>query len=208
MSIDRLKKYLAKYARKMAQDGLTIGSSGNLSARLGGKFYIKATGRPFEEIKSSDFVGLSVDRPDVKGLRKTPSCEYRLHATCYGNRPDIKAVFHTHPFFAAVAFSQGVCNKPVTMEFAAYIGRDITSIEFIAPGSLELARALKIASRKHNCIIMKKHGIITLGKTMQDAYLKNLIIEREAKAQTIRRLLRMKGACFTRREMAMLAGAV
>ena len=208
MSADKLKKDLARYARKMAQDGLTIGASGNLSAKVGGKFYIKAAGKFFENLKNQDFVCLDINNPDTKGLKIMPSCEYRLHAACYSKRPDIKAVFHTHPFFATIAFLKGLWDETVTMEFAAYIGNAITCIEFIAPGSSELARALKAASRRHDCIIMKKHGIITLGKTLQDAYVKNLIVEREAKAQIIRKLLQLKGACFSRKEIAMLVNAV
>lgn len=208
MSIDKLKRELARYARKMAQDGLTIGASGNISARHGRKFYIKASGRPFEDIKSTDFIGLDIDNPEVKSAGKMPSCEYRLHAACYKKRPDIKAVFHTHPFFAAMAFSKSIQPKPVTMEFAAYISRNIKAIEFCPPGTRKLAMEVGQACKSHDCIIMKKHGIITLGKTTQDAYLKNLIIEREARARIIVKLLRIKGACFSCKEIAMLADAV
>jgi L-fuculose-phosphate aldolase len=208
MSVDKLRKELVRYARKMAQDGLTIGASGNISARHGGKFYIKASGRSFENIKRSDFIGLDIGRPDIRGLKKLPSCEYKLHAVCYKERPDVKAIFHTHPFFALRAFSKSVWVKPVTMEFAAYISNTVKIIEFIPPGSPELARAVKAACCKHDCILMKKHGIITLGRTMQDAYLKNLIVEREAKACIIMKLLRVKGACFNRKEIGMLVDAV
>ena len=208
MSVYKLKKDLAKYARKMAQEGLTIGASGNVSARCGRKFYIKAAGKSFENLKERDFVCLDIDSPDIKGLKTKPSCEYKLHAACYSSRPDIKAIFHIHPFCATIAFSKGVCSKPVTMEFAAYIAAAITSVEFIPPGSHRLAQALKAACSDNDCIIMKKHGIIALGKTMHDAYVKNLIIEREAKAQIIGKLLQIKGAGFSRREMAMLVDAV
>ena len=208
MNVDKLKKELVRYARKMAQEGLTIGASGNISARCGRKFYIKAAGKSFENLKELDFVCLDINSPNIKGLKIMPSCEYRLHAACYSNRPDIKAIFHIHPFFAAIAFSKGVCSKPVTMEFAAYISNSITSIEFIPPGSYKLARALETACSEHDCIIMKKHGIITLGETMQDAYMQNLMIEREAKAQIIKKLLQIKGACFTSKEVAMLVNAV
>jgi L-fuculose-phosphate aldolase len=208
MSIDKLKRKLAEYARKMAQDGLTIGVSGNLSARRGGKFYIKAGGRAFENIKGPDFIGLSIENPCIKDIKKKPSCEYRMHAACYKKRPDIKAVFHTHPFFTMMAFSKGVYAKPVTMEFAAYIKGAVKDIEFMPPGSPALARAVGTACCRYDCILMKKHGLITLGKNMQDAYLKNLIIEREARARIIVKLLKVKGACFSRKEIGRLVDTV
>jgi L-fuculose-phosphate aldolase len=208
MNIDKLKRELARYARKMAQDGLTVGASGNISARHGRKFYIKVSGRPFADMKSADFIGLDINNPKVKGPAKKPSCEYRLHAECYKKRPNIKAVFHTHPFFTAMAFSGGLSDKPVTMEFAAYISCNIKAIEFCPPGSRKLAMEVGEACKSHDCVIMKKHGIITLGETTQDAYLKNLIIEREARARIIVKLLRIKGACFSRKEIAMLVDAV
>jgi L-fuculose-phosphate aldolase len=208
MSIDKLKIELAEYARKMSQDSLTIGASGNLSARHGGKFYIKAAGRPFESIKGSDFIGLSIDNPCTKGMKKKPSCEYRMHAACYRKSPDIKAVFHTHPFFTMIAFAKGAYAKPVTMEFAAYIKGAVKNIEFMPPGSVELARAVGAACCRYDCILLKKHGLITLGKNMQDAYLKTLIIEREARARIIIKLLKVKGASFSRKEIDRLVHGV
>jgi L-fuculose-phosphate aldolase len=208
MKTDRLKRDLAGYARRMAQDGLVIGTSGNLSARYGRRFYIKASGKSFEKLNIRDFTYLDIDNPSIRGLRIKPSREYRLHAACYSKRPDIKAVFHTHPFFVSMAFSKNTSGKPVTMEFAAYIGKSITCVEFMPPGSSRLAGALGAASCRYDCIIMKKHGIITLGRTMQEAYVKNLIVEREAKARIIRRLLQIKGSCFSRKEMALLISAV
>jgi L-fuculose-phosphate aldolase len=207
MYINNLKKGIAAYARKMAKDSLTIGGSGNLSVRHGKKFYIKITGKSFEEMKSTDFIGLDIYNPSTRGLARMPSCEYILHAACYRERPDIKAVFHTHPFFSAIAFSNGISSRPVTMEFAAYISRSIEAIEFYSPGSRKLARAVGEVCRKHDCIIMKKHGIITLGKNMQDAYVKSLMIEREAKAWVMVKLLNTKRPHFSRKEVNMLIGS-
>jgi L-fuculose-phosphate aldolase len=203
-----MKKDLAGYARKIAADGLTIGSSGNLSARHGEYFYIKSAGCLFESLSPDDFVRLSVNRPSTAGLKKTPSCEYRLHAACYRQRPDIGVVFHSHPFFTGLMLTKEALARPVTMEFAAYIKNTLAFVDFAPPGSAKLASLVEKACKKHNCIFMKKHGLIALGRNMQEAYVKSLMVEREARAKLITRLLRLKGACFGKKELDMLAGSV
>ncbi|MFA5069229.1 MAG: class II aldolase/adducin family protein [Candidatus Omnitrophota bacterium] len=208
MKIDRIKKDLARYARRMASDGLTVGSSGNLSARDGKRFFIKSAGCLFEALRPDDFVPLDINCPTVQGLEKVPSCEYRLHAACYRQRSDIRAVFHTHPFFTKLMFSETASARPVTMEYAAYINRAVTCVDFASPGSSALARLIEKACKKHDCIIMKKHGLITLGRGMQEAYLRSLMVEREARARVIKGLLRLKKACFSKRELDMLIGAI
>jgi L-fuculose-phosphate aldolase len=78
-------------------------------------------------------------------------------------------------------------------------------LPFLSPGSKALADAVKDAAARHDVIIIKKHGLITIGKTMQEAYLKALIIEREARSQVICRLFRKKPPYITDKELASLA---
>ncbi len=197
---------LANYARRMAHDNLTIGSSGNLSARLGEKICIKLSNKAFLKSTASDFIYMSIKKPKIKP-GKQPSSEYNLHIACYQRRPDIKAVFHTHPIFATTLYSAGLKQKAITLEFELYIKKPIPIVDFITPGSLELAQAVAGASLKNDVILIKQHGLVTLGKTLHEAYLKALIVEREQKAALICKIMKKPPAYLSRAQIDGLSKA-
>ena len=78
------------------------------------------------------------------------------------------------------------------MGFALYIGRSIRKIDFIRPGTRKLTDAIAAIIRDHDAVLMAKHGLLTVGATLQEAFLKALIIERESKAQLICKLFGKK----------------
>jgi L-fuculose-phosphate aldolase len=209
MKIKNLQSQLAYYARKAANNKLALGSSGNLSVRRGNGMYIKATNKTFQDSRPSDFVYLDLENPKLGSAhrRNSPSCEYRLHIACYQKRPDAKAVFHTHPVFATALYSAGVRHKAITMEFALYIKKPIPIVDFMPPGSLKLAQAVARASLKNDVILIKQHGLVTLGKTLHEAYLKALIVEREQKAAVICKIMRKAPAYLSRAQIDGLSKA-
>ena len=204
MNILKIKKKLAFYSRKIAADKLTIGASGNLSTISGNYIYIKSSGCCFENIKPSDFVKLNLKSPSTKNLKKRPSSEYRLHIACYKKRPDIKFIFHTHPIVSTTLYSAGLKDKPLTMEFAVYIGNAIGVVNFASPGSIVLAKKVAEKAKECDSIIIKKHGLVTFGKSAQEAYLRALIIEREARATFLCKLFKVKPPSLSEKELNSL----
>jgi L-fuculose-phosphate aldolase len=200
----RLKGELSYFCRKIAQDRLTAAASGNISVRYNDNIYIKAKGVSFEEAGPQDFLRLDINNPDLKRLQPAPSFEYKFHIACYKSRPDIQAVLHTHPVFATTFYSAGIREKPITIEFVLYAGKSITAIPFLAPGSRRLAKAVGAGVKNHDAVVIKKHGLVTVGKSLQEAYLKALIIEREAKAQFICRLFRKEPPFLTKKDIALI----
>lgn len=200
----QLRKELARVAHKIAEDRLTVAASGNISAKRGSRIYIKAKGISFEKARPSDFVRLNIEHPAAERLRPKPSFEYRFHIACYKKRSDIKAVLHTHPLNATTIYSAGLKLRPITLEFALYIGDAITTVEFLPPGTEELAAAVSRTIIDHDAVLIKKHGLVTVGKSPQEAYLKALIIERESRAQFICRLFRRPPPFLTRDELSSL----
>jgi L-fuculose-phosphate aldolase len=207
MNTDPLKRKLSQYARKISQDRLTMGSSGNLSAIKGRNICIKVSNRSFENAVPQDFVYINIKNPDIKGKDNRPSCEYRLHIACYNARPDIKAVFHTHPLFATILYPAIATHKALTLEFALYIKRPIAIVDCMPPGSIKLAHAVAGQAYSNDIIVVRQHGIITLGSSMQEAYLKALIIEREAKAAVLYKIIRKKPAYLTKEQISALSMA-
>ena len=90
------------------------------------------------------------------------------------------------------------------MEFAVYIDNSMSVVNFQSPGSMLLANKVAEKAKNHNTIIIKKHGLVTLGKTAQEAYLRALIIEREAKARFISKLFKVRPPSLSVKEIEAL----
>ena len=160
--LSELKNRCAFFNEKNLAPPYPGGSSGNLSFRIKTgsiNFIITASHTALREnMPDSDFTEiLSYD--ENKNLitgkgTKEPSSESIMHYIIYKNKPDINAVFHGH--------------SPEIMKFADQLKIPVTKKEF-EYGTGKLAKeALKLLT-KHNFIILKNHGFISLGKTVQEA---------------------------------------
>jgi ribulose-5-phosphate 4-epimerase/fuculose-1-phosphate aldolase len=138
------------------------GSFGNLSFRIrpdANEFYITATGLKLKEDLSNDhFVKVTAVDLDKQLIESegslAPSSESMLHYAIYNERSDINAIFHGH---SPVILNQGEKLKlPTTSREEPY-------------GSLDLVKRVLEIMGRHNFIIMKNHGFLSLGKTMEEA---------------------------------------
>ncbi len=143
---------IIKWARVLFEKGFAPENSGNISARKEHGLLIKATGTKFAELHKTDFV--FVEDFNFKNFvlekaigLKLPSSETPLHFAIYLTRPDAQAIVHCH------AFPKGV---PETKEQFHY-------------GSLEQAKAICELLEDSDIAISKKHGVFSIGKTVEEA---------------------------------------
>ena len=61
-------------------------------------------------------------------------------------------------------------------ETALYVGEP-AMVDYLRPGSAELAEAVVSASEEHDIIIMRKHGAVTVGKDFNDVIQKAMFFE-------------------------------
>lgn len=183
------KKELVKYANLLGKEELVAGPSGNISLRLGSKIIIKASGVWLEEARVSDFVELDLNKLNCKPEPLKPSCEWGMHLACYNARQDITCVMHTHPFYATFLASCSLRPKIFLPECIAYIGSRLAILPYYCPGTEELAKRHAFLIKKHNIIYLKNHGLLAVGSSLKEAFLRTMIIEKMAKMQIIAKVL-------------------
>jgi L-fuculose-phosphate aldolase len=176
----RLIKGLAAVGKKIACCGLVIGEGGNISAKSGAIVYIKKRGVSMADAKSSDYVPVGINTGKPLDPKSKPSTEVPMHIACYKSRKDVGAVIHTHPIFITALGVAGIGLKDLPYEAKVYLKSDIAAIPYIKPGSAALGRAVGRAIKKHNAVILKNHGLITVGKDIKEAFLRTLAAERAA----------------------------
>ncbi|MCD6403136.1 MAG: class II aldolase/adducin family protein [Candidatus Aenigmarchaeota archaeon] len=157
---DKLLETLKKWCKIFDETGLAPFDGkrnyGNLSFRTEKGFIITASGKNFRQMKDDDFV--LVERCDVEKKvvyahgKKEPSSESMMHYVIYQKRKDINAVFHGHD--AIVLEKAEKLNLPITKE--------------VSYGTVELVREVE-KFLENDYIVLKNHGFVSLGNTMEKA---------------------------------------
>ncbi len=124
-------------ARRMAADGLIVGTVGNVSARAPDGFVITPTRTGYEAMSASDLVHVTGSGATYSS--NTPSRERLLHAAIYAAREDVHAVVHTHSVYATAWSFLGIPLEPALEENVYYEIGTVRTSPPAAAGSSELA---------------------------------------------------------------------
>ena len=163
---------------KIAAYGLVRCSSGNLSCRLDEELAVlSATGAWLADTSEEQIALCSVENGEcVNG--KTPTIENVFHLQILKQRPDVNVVLH----FQSPAATAIACGNPddynfnIILEIPHYI-RQPAVVEYAPPGSAELAKAVTGALNEHELVILRSHGLVTVGKDYRDAIQKASFFE-------------------------------
>ncbi|MFE3722798.1 class II aldolase/adducin family protein [Streptomyces cyaneofuscatus] len=154
-------------ARRSAADGLVVGTSGNVSARVGDLVLVTPSGVPYDRLGPGDAVGVGLDGRQVLGELK-PTSELPLHLAVYAET-DAAAVVHTHAVYAT-AVSTLVTAVPLVHYAAAILGGPVRTAAYARYGTPELADAMLTALRGRTGCLLANHGTVTYGSTLDQAY--------------------------------------
>jgi L-fuculose-phosphate aldolase len=156
---------LTRYSRRIVERGLAAGPGGNVSVRDGARIWISPSGFPLDLIEPGDWVPMDIASGRIEREGPRPSSEFEMHLEIYRERSDVHAVVHTHP--------------PVT----------IGVIDYVVPVSPELAAAVRneIAAPGMGALLMRNHGLLTVGGSVREAYYRTEVIEEAARIYWVAR---------------------
>lgn len=180
------RQELSEYSKRSFARGLICGTGGNLSIRIPGSdtVLITPTGASLEQMTPGDGIlvnlaGEIIDSP--KGLK--PSKEASFHLKAYQIRPDVQALAHLHPPYAT-AYSNKETSLPLVTVSARANLTYVPVVETALPGSIELCDFVCASLEQFpdvRAILMKEHGILTLGRDLKTAYYLADLVEDTAK---------------------------
>jgi L-fuculose-phosphate aldolase len=177
------RRELVKFCRLLYDRNLTVSAGGNMSLMIGdGKILITPSGRNKGLLEPDELVLMDTDGT-VIGDGK-PSMESKMHLALYRLNEETRAVVHCHPLWCTSLAVKGTAVKTeLTPEGIILLGK-VPVIPYFTPGSEELAEAV---ASNHNAkaMIMARHGAITQGKTLEEAYNRMEELEFQAKLQII-----------------------
>lgn len=169
---------IAKFGKKLVDNGLVELQFGNISVRNGDKMFITKSGVALDEINEDSIVEVDIDKPS--SLDTTASSETIVHRTIYKHTPAL-AIIHAHPMFSVIEsmLAEKKYIVPVNIE-GEYFLHEIPIIKGAA-GTPELAENIARALHDHNGAIVFGHGTFASGKTPEEAYFVTALMEQSCK---------------------------
>ena len=175
---------IARVGKSLFDRGLTFGSTGNISVRLGdGGWLMTPT-----NVSMGALDPARLSRFDAKGRHVSgdaPTKEAMLHMAMYGQRQDAGAVIHLHSSHSvAVSLIEGLdpddLLPPLTAYYVMRVGR-LPLVPYMPPGDAGLAKAVAKLAGRHHAVLLANHGPVVAGNTLADAQFAAEELEETAK---------------------------
>jgi L-fuculose-phosphate aldolase len=167
-------------ARRMSEIGLTVGTSGNVSARLDdGHIVITPTSVPYDEMTIADLVLLTPDGEQVAGSC-SPSSEKLLHLACYRAFSEVGSVLHSHPTYATMFACARQPLPPVTDEAVLFVGGEVQVAGYAMSGTADVGANAVSALEKVGSALLASHGLVTVDASPGRALHQAGIVEHSA----------------------------
>jgi L-ribulose-5-phosphate 4-epimerase len=174
------REEIVRIGQQMQKLNLVVGSFGNVSCRKENRILITPTSLDYDRMIPQDIVTLDLDGRMLDGSRKASS-EYRMHVAIYGARPDIEAIVHTHSLYA-IAFGLIGSKLPMFTEEAIHVTGPVKVAPYAETGTDALARnAASYLGHDGKAVILQGHGVVGIGRDLDEAMLRCRIVERTAK---------------------------
>ncbi len=189
MSMHDLREELAPCARRSLGEKLATGAGGNISARYENRMLISPSGYSLEDVTPEQYAEVEIDSGEVAPGALRPSSEVLMHLACYRKRSDIRALIHTHAPFTIALTSSGHDLKPMFADSIIYLGRRVPHLDYITVTTPELATAVDKVFPDCDCLILRKHGAITVGENLKQAFWRACSVEESARIQLLATLI-------------------
>lgn len=176
-----LRSDIIKACRKLERKGLIAANDGNVSCRAGeNTILITPGGVSKGDIEPEDLVITSLENGSRDETRK-PSSEIRMHLYVYGKRPDVCAIVHAHPAMATAFTLAGFpFNSKVLPETWLMLGH-VPTAPYATPSTPEVPESIAPYVENHWAILLRRHGALTFGKNVTEAYMRMEKLEHAAK---------------------------
>jgi ribulose-5-phosphate 4-epimerase/fuculose-1-phosphate aldolase len=163
---------LCEIAASFHARGLAFGSTGNISIRTGDQIWITPTGESLRSLTPERLACIDA-AGDALNQRKA-SKEFPFHLAAYRSAGErARAIVHLHaPYTVGLSCLENLTTvDPMPAITPYYLMRvsPLAVLPYYRPGSTELAAAVETAAIGNDCLLLRNHGSICLGRTLNEA---------------------------------------
>jgi L-fuculose-phosphate aldolase len=183
-----IKQQLIIAGKVLVAEGQDDFTRGHISARVPGNpklFFMKAHSLGLDEITMKNILTIDLEGNVVAGSARRHS-EVYIHSEIFKARADVHCVIHTHPTYS-VAFSgtghpMKAYSQPGAM-FSGEVGVYTDTITLIRSHALGSGVAKALGSGR--AVLLKNHGPVVTGKTIEEAVVSSIMLENAAQIQLL-----------------------
>jgi len=183
------KERLAAAFRLFSRLGFDEGVAGHITARDPERldhFWVNPFGMHFGQIRASDLILVDHAGTVVEGRAEVNLAAFAIHSRVHAARPDVVAAAHAHSLYGKSWSALGRLLDPITQDACAFYGDhvvfdDYTGIVEETSEGDRIARAL--GAKK--AAILRNHGLLTVGHTVDEAAWWFITMERSCQAQLL-----------------------
>jgi len=183
------KQRLAAAFRLFARYGFDEGVAGHITARDPERldhFWVNPFGMHFRQIRASDLILVNDRGTVVEGNYPVNGAAFAIHSQVHAARPDVVAAAHSHSLHGKAWSSLGRPLDPITQDSCAFyedhgLFADFTGVVYQTSEGERIAEALG----QHKAVILRNHGLLTVGHTVEEAAWWFLAMDRSCHAQLL-----------------------
>ena len=183
------KERLAASLRLFSKFGFDEGVAGHITARDPERpdhFWVNPFGMHFSQIRVSDLILVNEAGEIVEGESEVNRAAFAIHSQVHAARPDVIAAAHAHSMYGKSWSTLGRLLDPLTQDACAFyedhsIFDDYTGVVFDPEEGARLASALG----RHKAVILRNHGLLTVGQSIDEAAWWFITMERSCQAQLL-----------------------
>lgn len=180
--LEKLRQEVWQMNLELPKNRLVSMTSGNVSGRDRATNYvvIKPSGVKYEDLKSSDMVVVDLEGKVIEGELR-PSFDTLTHLYVYRHRQDVNGIVHTHSNYATSFAALGEPIPVCLTAMADQFGGPIPVGAYARIGEEEIGKEIIRSIGESPAILMKNHGVFTLGPSPRTALKTAVMLEDLAK---------------------------
>jgi ribulose-5-phosphate 4-epimerase/fuculose-1-phosphate aldolase len=183
------KQRLAVAFRLFGRLGFGEGVAGHITARdpeLTDHFWVNPFGQNFRHIRVQDLLLVNHEGKVVDGAGSLNRAAFAIHSSVHAARPDVIAAAHTHSLHGKAWSSLGRLLDPLTQDACAFyedhsLFDDFTGVVLDVEEGKRIAHALG----EHKAVILRNHGLLTVGHSVDEAAWWFVTMDRTCQAQLL-----------------------
>jgi ribulose-5-phosphate 4-epimerase/fuculose-1-phosphate aldolase len=183
------KQRLAAGFRLFSRFGFDEGIAGHITARDPERldhFWVNPFGMHFGHIRVSDLLLVNHQGQVVEGDRPVNAAAFAIHSQVHAARPDAVAAAHSHSTHGRAWSALGRPLDPITQDSCAFfedhgLFDDFTGVVLDVEEGKRIAHALG----DHKAVILRNHGLLTVGHSVDEAVWWFITMERTCQVQLL-----------------------